>query len=147
MLTSFFKRLLAPRAELPVVPERELALAALMVRIARADGTYDAAEQARIAHVLADRDGLSLPEAEALCARAGEIEAEAVDTVRFTRLLKDMVPIEDRNGVIEAVWEVALADGHRGADEEAQIRLAASLLGVNDRDSALARRRVRARLG
>jgi len=147
MLTSFFKRLLGPRAELPAVPEREVALAALMVRIARADGSYDADEQAHIARVLAKRDGLSLPEAEALCARAEEIEADAADTVRFTRLLKDMVPIEDRNGVIEALWEVALADGHRGADEDAQIRLAASLLGVNDRDSALARRRVRARLG
>lgn len=147
MLKSFLKRLLAPRPEAPNVPEREVALAALMVRIARADGSYDEVEQSRIARVLAERDGLSLPEAEALCARAEEIEAEAVDTVRFTRLLKDMVALEDRIGVIEALWQVAMADGHRGADEDAQIRLAASLLGVNDRDSALARRRMRARLG
>ena len=69
------------------------------------------------------------------------------DTVRFTRLLKTMIPLDDRAGVIEALWEVALADGNRGAEEDAQIRLASNLLGINDRDSALARRRVRARLG
>jgi uncharacterized tellurite resistance protein B-like protein len=47
--------------------------------------------------------------------------------------------------VVEALWDVALADGIRDAQEEALIRLAANLLGVNDRDSALARQRVQAR--
>ncbi|MBW6505550.1 MAG: TerB family tellurite resistance protein [Rhodobacteraceae bacterium] len=147
MLKAFLKRLLAPTPEPPNVPDREVALAALLVRIARADGHYDADEMVRIERILAARDGLSPAEAEALRLRAEEIEAEATDTVRFTRLLKAMVPLEDRAGVIEALWEVALADGKRGAEEDAQIRLAASLLGIGDRDSALARRRVRARLG
>ena len=44
--------------------------------------------------------------------------------------------------MIEALWKVALADGERDQHEDALIRLAANLLGVNDRDSALARRRV-----
>ncbi|MDP1669418.1 TerB family tellurite resistance protein [Phaeovulum sp.] len=147
MLKAILKRLLAPAPEAPNLPEREVALAALMVRIARADGAYDDAEKVRIERVLALRDGLAEDEAKTLRESAEEIEAEAADTVRFTRMLKAMVPLEDRSGVIEALWEVALADGHRSADEEAQIRLAANLLGVNDRDSALARRRVRKRLG
>jgi uncharacterized tellurite resistance protein B-like protein len=147
MLKAILKRLLAPAPEAPNLPEREVALAALMVRIALADGAYDDAEKVRIERVLALRDGLAEDEAKTLRERAEEIEAEAADTVRFTRMLKAMVPLEDRSGVIEALWEVALADGHRSADEEAQIRLAANLLGVNDRDSALARRRVRKRLG
>lgn len=147
MLKAFLRRLLAPAPATPNVPEREVALAALLVRIARADGNYDEDEQVRIERVLAARDGLGVSEAVALRLRAESIEAEATDTVRFTRMLKDMIPLDDRAGVIEALWEVALADGHHAADEEAQIRLAASLLGVNDRESALARRRVRARLG
>lgn len=146
MLKRLLRRLLTPAPVAPNVPEREVALAALLVRIARADGTYDEQEQVRIERVLALRDGLAAPEAAALRLRAEEIEVEAADTVRFTRLLKTMVPLEDRAGVIEALWEVALADGHRGAEEDAQIRLAANLLGINDRDSALARRRVHARL-
>jgi len=62
--------------------------------------------------------------------------------VRFTRAVKDAVPYEDRIGVIEALWQVALADGERDAGEDALIRLAANFLGVSDRDSALARQRV-----
>jgi uncharacterized tellurite resistance protein B-like protein len=61
--------------------------------------------------------------------------------VRFTRALKDAVALEDRAGIVEALWTVALADGIRDAEEEQVIRLAASLLGLTDRDSALARQR------
>ena len=118
--------------------------AALLVRLARADGHYGDDEQLGIDRVLAARFALSPFEAGAL-RRAGEaLEAEAADTVRFTRALKDAVPPEDRVALIEALWRVALSDGERDADEDALIRLAASLLGLTDRDSALARQRVQA---
>ena len=42
---------------------------------------------------------------------------------------------------LRALWQVVLADGARDAEEDALMRLLASLLGVNDRDSALARQR------
>ena len=73
------------------------------------------------------------------------IEAEAPDTVRFTRLIKERVSIEDRAAIIGALWEVSLADNHRSANEETAIRLVASLLGVTDRDSAVQRQRVAGR--
>ena len=44
--------------------------------------------------------------------------------------------------VVEAMWRVALADGVRDDHEDALLRLVANLLGINDRDSALARQRV-----
>ncbi|MDH5798542.1 MAG: TerB family tellurite resistance protein, partial [Paracoccaceae bacterium] len=53
-------------------------------------------------------------------------------------------PYEDRLGVIEALWSVVLADGRRDHEEDALLRLVSNLLGVNDRDSALARQRVQA---
>jgi len=59
--------------------------------------------------------------------------------VRFTRAIKEAVPYEDRLGVIGAAWKVVLADGTRSGEEDALMRLVASLLGVNDRDSNLAR--------
>jgi uncharacterized tellurite resistance protein B-like protein len=43
---------------------------------------------------------------------------------------------------VEALWQVALADGNRDAEEDALLRLVVSLLGVTDVDSASARRRV-----
>ncbi|WP_126978758.1 tellurite resistance TerB family protein [Frigidibacter oleivorans] len=144
MFADLLRRLAAPApAPLPAA-EASLSLAALLVRIARADDSYDSAERARIDRVLTGR-GLSPFEAAALRVEAETLEAEAPDTVRFTRALKEAVPYEDRTGVIEALWDVALADGQRDAEEDALIRLVANLLGVNDRDSALARQRVEAR--
>ena len=120
-------------------PDQRTALAALMVRVARADGLYAPAEKARIDRVLARRYGLGEAEANALRTDGEALEADAPDTVRFTRAIKDAVPYEDRFGVMRALWSVALADGERDAEEDGLLRLAASLLGVNDKDSGLAR--------
>ena len=76
-----------------------------------------------------------------LRAEAETIEAQAPDTVRFTRAIKDAVPYEDRFEVVKALWQVVLADGERDIEEDALMRLLASLLGVNDRDSAIARQK------
>jgi uncharacterized tellurite resistance protein B-like protein len=61
--------------------------------------------------------------------------------VRFTQAIKAAVPYEDRRRVVESAWSVVLADGARADEEDALMRLVANLLGVNDRDSNLARRR------
>ncbi|SOC18774.1 tellurite resistance TerB family protein [Rhodobacter maris] len=136
-----------PQSDPLTADDAELALAALLVRLARADNDYGADERVHIERVLAMRAGLGHAAAAALRERAETVEAEAPDTVRFTRALKDKIAYEDRNGVIEAMWEVALADNARAPEEDALIRLAANLLGVSDRDSGLARKRVLARRG
>lgn len=127
--------------------DAEVAIAALLVRVARADDHYNAAERARIDQILARRRNISLAEASEHRGASEMIEAEAPDTVGFTRLIKDRIALEDRMGVIAAMWEVAYADKSRGADEESVVRLTAGLLGITDRDSALLRQKVRADLG
>jgi uncharacterized tellurite resistance protein B-like protein len=118
-----------------------LALAALLVRVARSDGLYAAEEVERIEKILMTRNGLDPFEAAALRAQAEELELQAPDTVRFTRALKAAVPVEDRAGLLEALWSVALADGQRDASEDQQMRLLANLLGLTDVESAQARQR------
>lgn len=142
MFADFLKRLTAPQPEPLADTDARLALTALLVRVARADEHYDDAEQARIDRIACNRYGLSPFEAAKLRGEAEALEAEAPDTVRFTRAIKDAVPYEDRIGVIEALWQVVLADGQRDAEEDALLRLVSNLLGVSDRDSALARQRV-----
>lgn len=142
MFADFIKNLVAPEPEPLTDTDARLALSALLVRLARTDGEYSASEAMRIESILATRYHLDAGAARALRAEAEALESEAPDTVRFTRAIKDAVVYEDRIGVVEALWKVALADGVRDAEEDALIRLAANLLGVNDRDSALARQRV-----
>jgi uncharacterized tellurite resistance protein B-like protein len=145
MFADFLKRLTVSQREPLPDADARLALTALLVRIARADGVYHDSEVARIDRLLVHRYGLGPFEAAALRRRAETLEGEAPDTVRFTRAIKDAVPLEDRNAVIEALWELALADGARDEEEDALIRLVANLIGITDRDSALARQRVEAR--
>ncbi|KIC12917.1 hypothetical protein RA19_00500 [Leisingera sp. ANG-M1] len=123
-----------------------MALTALLVRIARSDNNYSEVEKDRIDRILGARYGLDTGGALILREQAEAMEAEAPDTVRFTRAIKDAVAYEDRTGVIEALWQVALADGRRDANEDALLRLSASLLGVSDMDSAQARKRAEAAL-
>jgi uncharacterized tellurite resistance protein B-like protein len=122
--------------------DARLALAALLVRIARSDNDYAQSEIDRIDRILAARYALSPFEATALRRQAEGLEAEAPDTVRFTRAIKDAVPYEDRLAVIGALWQVALADGDRDTQEDTMMRMVANLLGVTDRDSNIARQRV-----
>ena len=147
MFETLLRRLMSPAPDRLPDPDARLALAALLVRVARTDGAYDDREVQRIDSALATRFGLSPFEAAALRGRAERLEEEAPDTVRFTRAIKDHVALEDRVAVVEALWEVALADGRRDAEEDSLLRTVAPLLGVEDADSNIARRRVEARRG
>ncbi|WP_370313302.1 TerB family tellurite resistance protein [Sagittula sp.] len=142
MFADFLKRLTDPQpAQLPDEDAR-LALTALLVRVARADGVYDSAEAQRIDRITTARFALSPEAAQDLRAQAEELESQAPDTVRFTRAIKDAVPYDQRIAVIEALWLVVLADDDRDAREDALLRLVSNLLGISDVDSALARQRV-----
>ena len=148
MFRNILSRLLDPAPPAPLTAEdAEVAIAALLVRIARADDRYGETEKRRIDQVLARRRGLDPASAAERRAAAEMIEAEAPDTVRFTRTIKDRVELADRHDIIAALWEVAYADGKRSADEESLVRLVAGLLGINDRDSALARQRALETMG
>ncbi len=142
MFGELLRRMTAPDPEVLNEDDQHIALAALLVRVARADGDYAEAEKTRIDKVLAARFALGPFEVSKLRADAEVLESEAPDTVRFTRAIKDAVPYEERSQVVESLWEIALADGDRDYEEDALMRLVAPMLGVNDRDSALARQRV-----
>lgn len=141
MFADILRSLLAPAPPRLPEPDARLALAALLVRVARTDGLYAAEEVERIEKVLMQRHGLGPFEAARLRTQAEEIEAHAPDTVRFTRALKAAVDLPDRAALIEAMWFVALADGGQDPAEEQVIRLTANLLGLTDVESGLARQR------
>ncbi|MEO9864901.1 MAG: TerB family tellurite resistance protein [Yoonia sp.] len=144
MFADFLKGLLAPDpAPLPDMDAR-LALGALLVRLARADGDYQDVEVARIDRILSKRYNLSDADTATLRRDCETLESEAPDTVRFTRAIKDSVAYEDRRAVISAMWEIVLADGERDDEENSLMRMVAPMLGVTDQDSNAARLAVEA---
>lgn len=145
MFGELLRRLSAPSPEPLPDPDARLALTALLVRIARSDGHYAESESTRIDRIAVERFGLTPDAATALRRQAEALEAEAPDTVRFTRAIKEAVPLDDRIGVVEALWAVVLADGQRDHEEDALLRLLANLLGISDKESNLARQRMERR--
>ena len=143
MFGELLKRLTAPSPETIVDDDARLALGALLVRIARSDEDYAQVEKDQIKTVLMARYGLS--DASALLADCEAFEAEAPDTVRFTRAIKDAVAYEDRIGVVEDMWSIVLADGVRDSHENQIMRMVPPMIGVEDQDSNAARRRIEAK--
>jgi uncharacterized tellurite resistance protein B-like protein len=140
MFGDFLRRLTAPDPAPLGQTDARLALGALLVRLARADGDYAQIERDRIRAILTRR--YDVPDIAALLQDCEALEAEAPDTVRFTRAIKDAVPYENRLGVISAMWEIVLADGARDAQEDSLMRMVAPMLGVTDQDSNSARIRI-----
>lgn len=125
----------------------QVAIAAILVEAARADGHYEVAERNMIDKVLAQRFGLPRSEAAEVRSEGEALQAEAADIVRFTRAIKNSVPHHERYGVVEALWEVIYADGTRDVHESALMRRLSGLLYVPDRDVGIARQRVAERMG
>lgn len=140
-MMTLLQRLLGPARTPSTKTGTDLALAILLVRVARTDGLYAYEEVERIDQVLMARYGIGSFEAAALRAEAEKIEAEASDNIRFTRALKAAVPLEDRMELAVALWEVALSDGVRDDHENQELRLLTGLLGLTDVESAQARQR------
>lgn len=135
MLSNLLRQLTAPTRPPLTETDARLAIGALLVRVARADGDYAPEEIDRIDRILAKQFDLSPFDATKMRRECEEIEAEAPDTVRFTRAIKESVALEKREGVIRAMWEVVLTDGDRDPEEDTLMRMVAPLLGLTDQDS------------
>ncbi len=120
-------------------PNAQLALGALLVRVALADNSYHAAEVGQIDRILARTFKLKPLEAAKLRATCEALERDAPGTPEFTRILREEVAYADRKALGEAMWSVALADGGRDDKEEIQLMAIETALGLTDEDMAAAR--------
>lgn len=127
--------------------EMQAAVAALLVEAAQMDGTFDEAERHTIAHLLATRFGLSEQEVAEAIDTAETAENHGNLVFSATRAVRDGLDYDGRVGLMEMLWEVAYADREIHDWEANLARRVAGLIHVDDKDSGLARRRVRERLG
>jgi len=123
---------------------QQLALAALLVEMARADFDESVQEQAEISRLLAAHFELTTEEADALLQRAGKAMDDAVGLFDFTRALHESFEYEQKLEVITMLWQVALADKHLDKYEDYLIRKVGDLLYVSHADVIGIRNRVRA---
>ena len=137
---------LATREQVADFGDRQLALAVLLVEAAYIDGTFDDIEHLKIAELAKQSFDLNETEIADLIEAAVAKHQEAVDLVRFTRVIKDAFAPEERVEVIEMLWEVVYADGRVDDFEASLMRRLGGLLYVSDHDRGAAQKRVAARL-
>ena len=125
-----------PQAEglLNVREPLDLAIAALLIELSRADFSESASELDAIRQLLSRRFGLNVETVNALITRAIERADRAVSLHEFTHRLNAELPEADKLAIVEMLWQVSHADGHIDKHEEHLIRRVAGLLHVSDRD-------------
>lgn len=116
-----------------------LAAAALLIEIARADFQHDPEEQAAIEVLLADTLDLDAAEIAELVQLATEESREATSLHQFTRLIHENYSLERKRMLMEQLWRVAHADGRVDPYEEQLLRRIADLLHLRHREFMQAR--------
>jgi uncharacterized tellurite resistance protein B-like protein len=121
----------------------ELATAALLLEVSRADGEISADERDATARALQVKFHLSQAETTALLQLAEAEVREASDTFQFTSLVNKRFSRDQKIRVVQLMWEVAYADGDRDVFEDHMIRKLADLLYVDHGDYIAAKLKAR----
>ena len=123
-----------PTAPLPG-PDARLAMAALLVRMAKADKAYLFSELQQIDRVLAAQNDLNPVKAARMRASAERLEGALPNTATFARVIRDACPFEERLKLGEALWSVILADGLKHEQELEAITLMQRHLDLTPSDA------------
>ena len=127
-------------------PDAELALGALLVRVAQADRDYQREEISLIDRILARMYQHNAIEAAKVRATCEKLHAAAPETDTFGKLIRETTGLEERLAALDALWEVVLADGDQKEGELKIVEEARKAMGLSFADSEAARDRVKARL-
>ncbi|MBL6616085.1 MAG: TerB family tellurite resistance protein [Reyranella sp.] len=123
------------------VNDLPLAVAALLVELARMDDKVDAGERRTIEQLLARMFSLAPQSAQSLVERADREMQRSTQYFPFTQEICRHSSPEMRVQIIEMLWTVAYADGALNPDEDALIRQIAGLIQVSDWERGAARKR------
>jgi len=120
-----------------------LAAAVLLLEIAHADGEVTPEEKAVIRQQLQERFDLDPETRSELIQLAEETRRKSVDLHEFTMQINHNFSQPEKEQIIESFWQLAFADGHLDAYEEAMMRQLGHLIGLSQRQLIDAKLRVR----
>ena len=118
----------------PTAHSVEVAAAALLIEVGRADYESDAEEQKAIIEAIRLDSGLEDGELESLVASAQETAERSTSLYEFTTLINAQYSMDEKFDLIKALWRVAAADGDIHRYEDHLIRRIADLLYVAHTD-------------
>jgi uncharacterized tellurite resistance protein B-like protein len=132
-IRKFFREHIAPdpgAGAADAAARARVAAAALLVEVVRADSESSAAERQAVLESARREFGLDEKESEALVKLAEAEATEAHDLYQFTSLINASFTAEQKLGLVEELWRVALSDDVLHHYEEYVIRKVADLIHV-----------------
>lgn len=142
-IQDFFRQQIEPDTDAgPDAHGLQLATAALLFEVLRADYDEHPDERVRLEQTLQKAFSLSVEETRELAALADSEAAEAVSLYQFTGLINQNFAPQKKVDVVEMLWQVAFADGRLDRYEEAAVRKISELLHVAHRDFIRVKHRV-----
>ena len=112
----------------------QLASAALMIELCKADQNIDEAETQTLLEILRSRFQLDESALQDLMSLAEQEARDATSLYQFTSLMNEHFDYADKVRLIRNMWEVAYADGRIDRYEEHMIRKVADLLYLSHVD-------------
>lgn len=136
IIRSFFSEQLSLTAQREQARERslEMAVAALLIEVSRADLNLVEAEKRSVEQTLKRQFSLTDEELDELVKMAELQVEESVSLYQFVQLVNENYEYADKVRLIEAMWEVAFADGELDKYEDHMIRKIAELIYVSHSD-------------
>jgi uncharacterized tellurite resistance protein B-like protein len=142
-LSNWFNQSIEAPAVDDAPHELELATAALMMEVARADFEQSEEERSLMLQTLGARLKLTDDAVAGLLLLAQDASEEAHDLYSFTSIINERFSYPEKKQLVVNLWEIALADAHIDPQEDHIIRRIAGLLSVDHSDVIHARAKAR----
>ena len=135
-MVAFLKKLLGDNQPAEAISRQagetriRVATCAVLVEIANSDDEFTKEERDHIIEILQNRFDLTSDEAQELIDIAEEEIRGSIDIFRFTKVIKQNYPPEDRIKVLEEIWCIVYADGELSGHEDTLVHKLSFLLGL-----------------
>ena len=111
-----------------------VAACALLVEMGSIDGEFSEEEQQHIVATLEKKYGLSDENAKELMDSAHKELEGSIDLWRFSNLINQNYSHDEKNSIMEMVWQVVYADGKLDKHEDYLVRKMATLLRLSHKE-------------
>lgn len=149
-ISQFFENHFSAQEDTPQAhteDQLQLASAALLIEVCRADRKFDDSETETLLAVLKSRFDLSGEKLAELMSLAEQEANDATSLYQFTSLMNENFEYPEKVQLILNMWEVAFADGKIDRYEEHLIRKVADLLYLSHKDFILGKQQARKKAG
>lgn len=146
-ISRFFRERIEERADADPERSLQLACAALLIEVSRADLSVDEAELKVVEDAIVRKFGIDAEQARELVELGRQEAARSTSDYDFVRLINEHFDPARKHRLVELFWEVAYADGVLDKYEEHLVRHLAELLHIPHRDFIALKLKVQERRG